>query len=215
MKGEEMEAHKACPAAAWWRREFNPGLSDFRACALSTCFTASRRQGARRLLLVAQVRDDEGLTRAEAREARWEPAGERLKRVRWLPGCGWEEEKKVIPGSQGRRCLLLTCDWIKKQGSRSKGVVLVPRIDMASGSESTPSFVTAEITKELSRSLGLSFRFVWRDYTWGPGKRRKELSWRILSSFMLSMKPGLSAKQPRKWRREQQWTEACLPAASH
>lgn len=91
MKGEEMEAHKACPAAAWWRREFNPGLWDFRACALSTCFTASGRQGARRHLLVVQVRDDEAWP-----GQRWgESAEERLKRVRWLPGCGWEEERKV------------------------------------------------------------------------------------------------------------------------
>ena len=54
----------------------------------------------------------------------------------------------------------LTCDSLIKQGRRRNVIALVPRIDVASRPESPPAFVTAEITHELSRAWGLSFRFV-------------------------------------------------------
>ncbi|GAB5569734.1 deoxyguanosine kinase [Prionailurus iriomotensis] len=38
--------------------------------------------------------------------------------------------------------------------------------------------------------------FAGRDYTTGPGKRRKELSWHISSSFTVNTKPGLFTRQP-------------------
>ena len=40
---------KLTPLGAWLRWEFNPGLSDVKACALSIHFTASRRQSQKAL----------------------------------------------------------------------------------------------------------------------------------------------------------------------
>ncbi|XP_030166737.1 deoxyguanosine kinase, mitochondrial isoform X2 [Lynx canadensis] len=54
-------------------------------------------------------------------------------------------------------------------------------------------------------------RFAGRDYTTGPGKRRKELSWHISSSFTVNTKPGLFTRQPGKQRRGQHHTDTCLP----
>ncbi|XP_045302453.1 deoxyguanosine kinase, mitochondrial isoform X3 [Leopardus geoffroyi] len=56
-------------------------------------------------------------------------------------------------------------------------------------------------------------RFAGRDYTTGPGKRRKELSWHILSSFTVNTKPGLFTRQPGKQRRGQHHTDTCLPTS--
>ncbi|XP_040314438.1 deoxyguanosine kinase, mitochondrial isoform X2 [Herpailurus yagouaroundi] len=56
-------------------------------------------------------------------------------------------------------------------------------------------------------------RFAGRDYTTGPGKRRKELSWRISSSFTVNTKPGLFTRQPGKQRRGQHHTDTCLPTS--
>ncbi|XP_019682982.2 deoxyguanosine kinase, mitochondrial isoform X3 [Felis catus] len=56
-------------------------------------------------------------------------------------------------------------------------------------------------------------RFAGRDYTTGPGKRRKELSWHISSSFTVNTKPGLFTRQPGKQRRGQHHTDACLPTS--
>ncbi|XP_019682983.2 deoxyguanosine kinase, mitochondrial isoform X4 [Felis catus] len=58
-----------------------------------------------------------------------------------------------------------------------------------------------------------SDRFAGRDYTTGPGKRRKELSWHISSSFTVNTKPGLFTRQPGKQRRGQHHTDACLPTS--
>lgn len=54
----------------------------------------------------------------------------------------------------------LTCDSLRRQGSRRNVTTLAPRIDTARRPESPPASVTAEITQELSRAWGLSFRFV-------------------------------------------------------
>ncbi|XP_019297597.1 deoxyguanosine kinase, mitochondrial isoform X2 [Panthera pardus] len=56
-------------------------------------------------------------------------------------------------------------------------------------------------------------RFAGRDYTTGPGKRRKELSWHISSSFTVNTKPGLFTRQPGKQRRGQHHTDTCLPTS--
>lgn len=73
-----MEAHKAYPPGAWLRWEFNPGLSNLKACAVSIHFTASRRQRVRRLLLHSPGEKCWGPDQGRGeREARREPAGER------------------------------------------------------------------------------------------------------------------------------------------
>ncbi|XP_046924344.1 deoxyguanosine kinase, mitochondrial isoform X2 [Lynx rufus] len=56
-------------------------------------------------------------------------------------------------------------------------------------------------------------RFAGRDYTTGPGKRRKELSWHISSSFTVNTKPGLFTRQPGKQRRGQHHTDTCVPTS--
>lgn len=102
----------------------------------------------------------------------------------WLGG----GKKGVTSGYRGGWCLLLSCDWIRKQDRRSKVVVYSAQDRHHEWVwEPQDCLVTAKITNELHEARELSFRCVWRDCTRGRGKRREELSWRISSSFMIDL----------------------------